>query len=95
MSSGADNQHIYNALTQHRAEIDAELDDGAEWEQGEDQSWVGVRTEAVTSDPRLNLEAVGEWIAENLLRLRDVVQPYLDKVMDGLDTPIDGAEDGG
>ncbi len=92
---GVDNQHIYNALTQHRAEIDAELDGSAEWEQGEGQSWVGVRTEAVTSDPMLNLEAVGEWIVENLLRLQAVVQPYLDRVMDGLDSPSDDAEDGG
>ena len=27
----------------------------------------------------LNLEAVGQWIADNLLRLRAVVQPYLDQ----------------
>ncbi len=78
---GADNQHIYCALIQHRAEIDAELGSGVEWEQGENQSWVGLQTEAVTSDPMLNLEAVGEWIADNLLRLRTVVQPYLDQVM--------------
>ena len=48
---GTDNQHIYHALTQHRAEIDAQLCGGAEWEQGEEQSWVGLQTEAVTSDP--------------------------------------------
>ena len=78
---GADKQCIYRAMIQHRAEIDAELGDGLEWKQGEEQSWVGFRTEAVTSDPMLNLEAVGEWIADNLLRLRTVVQPYLDQVM--------------
>ena len=78
---GADKQYIYRAMIQRRAEIDAELGDGLEWKQGEEQSWVGFRTEAVTSDPMLNLEAVGEWIADNLLRLRMVVQPYLDQVM--------------
>ena len=89
---GADNQHIYCALIQHRSEIDAELGDGLEWKQGEEQSWVGLRTEAVTSDPILNLEAVGEWIADNLLRLRDVVQPYLDQVIaDAGGTPPDEA----
>ena len=79
--NGADNQNIYHALTQHRGQIDVELDAGTEWEQGENQSWVGLHTQAVLSDPRINLEAVGEWIAENLLRLRAVTQPYLDQVM--------------
>ena len=32
----ADNQRIHHSLTQHRAEIDAELNRGATWEQGED-----------------------------------------------------------
>ena len=86
----ADNQHIYPALTQHRAEIDAQLDGGAEWEQGESQSWVGLRTQAVLSDPMIDLEAVGGEIAENLLRLRAVAQPYLDDVMNkGAASPDD------
>ena len=95
---GADNQHVYHALTQHRDEINAELelDVSAEWKQGEEQSWVGVQTEAVTSDPMLNLEAIGEWITENLLRLRAVVQPYLDKVVDNVATTLpDDGEDAG
>ena len=79
--NGEDNQHIYHALTQHRAEIDAKLNGGTEWEQGKDNSWIGLRTEAVLSDPDVNLEAVGDWIAGNLLRLRDVVKPHLDEVM--------------
>ena len=91
---GADNQHIYHALTQHRAEIDAKLNGGAEWEQGEDQSWVRLRTEALLSDPELNLEAVGEWIAKNLLRLRAVVQPYLDQVIDKAATSGDDEDAG-
>ncbi len=92
--NGADNQHIYHALTQHRSEIDAELSGGAEWQQGEKESWVELQTEAVTNDPMINLEAVGEWIAENLLRLRTVAQPFLDQVMnEGTASPdAEGAE---
>ena len=90
---GADNQRIHHSLTQPRAEIDAKLNGGAAWEQGEDQSWVGLQTEAVTSDPMLNLEAVGQWIADNLLRLRAVVQPYLDQVMENVATSSDDEED--
>ena len=88
---GADNQNIYHALAQHRAEIHAQLDGGAEWEQGENQSWVGLRTQAVLGDPMIDLEAVGGEIAENLLRLRAVAQPYLDDVMNkGAASPDDG-----
>ena len=54
---------------------------------------MGLQTEAVTSDPMLNLEAVGQWIADNLLRLRAVVQPYLDQVMEDVATSSDDEED--
>ena len=87
---GADNQHIFQSLTQHRAEIDAELNGGAQWHQGEEQSWVGLQTEAATSDPMLNLEAAGQWIVDNLLRLRAVAQPHLDQVMHDLGHPGEG-----
>ena len=79
--NGAENQGIYHALTQHRGQIDVELGGDTEWEQGVNQSWVGLQTQAVLSAPMINLEVVGECIAENLLRLRTVVQPYLDQVM--------------
>jgi hypothetical protein len=80
-------------LAAHLHLLGAELNGGAAWEQGEDQSWVGLRTEAVTSDPMLNLEAVGQWIADNLLRLRAVVLPYLDQVMEDIATSSDDEED--
>ena len=89
--NGKENQHIYHALSQHRDEIDAELSDGAEWDLGKDSSWMGLRTEAVLSDPELDLEAVGEWIAENLLRLRNVVQPYLEQAIK--DAPTSGDDE--
>ena len=88
---GAENQHIYHALTQHRDEVDAGLNGEVLWKRGEDQSWVGLQTQAVLSDPLINLESVGEWIAENLLRLQSVAQPYLDMVMnEGAVPPDDG-----
>ncbi|MYB77155.1 MAG: DUF4268 domain-containing protein [Chloroflexi bacterium] len=89
---GADNQHIYHALTQHRADIDARLNNGAEWEEGKDYSRIGLRTEAVIGDPKPDLETVGDWIAENLVRLRDVVQPYLDEMMNDAATSGDNED---
>ena len=84
--SGADNQCIYHQLTQHRADIDAELNAAAEWEPGDESSWLILNMEADTGD----LQAVEKWIVENLLLLRDVVQPHLGRVM-GEST--DAAED--
>lgn len=86
---GAGCQHIYQALIQHRGPIDAELDSSAVWHQGENQAWIGLQTDAVLSDPMINLEAVREWIAENLLRLRTAVQPFLDQVMNEGTTTLD------
>ena len=91
---GAEKKHVYHALAQHRAEIDAKLNGSVEWDL-RGYSWLGLRTEALTSDPMLNLEAVGQWITENLLRLRDVMQPYLDRVMGDDATLRDDAESAG
>ena len=44
---GADHQHIFHALARHRDEIDARLEGGVAWHQGEDQSWITLEREAV------------------------------------------------
>ncbi len=90
---GAENQHIYHALTQRRAEIDASFSDGVEWNEGTLDSWFGPITEADINDPMADLESIGEWVYRNMLRLREVVQPYLDKVMADIGTPGVGEEE--
>ena len=91
---GADNQHIFQALTQHRAEIDAKLN-GTEWHQEKGQYWMWLTAEEVIDDLTSMPEAAGQWITENLLRLREVVQPYLERVMSDLGVMSEGvAEDG-
>ncbi len=88
--NGVHNQYIYHTLTQHCGQIGAELEGCVEWVQGENESWVGLQTPAALSDPMINLEALGEWITENLLRLKSVTQSYLDQVMnDGTSSPDD------
>ena len=78
---GTDAQHIYHALTNHRAEIDAELNGDVEWSEGKDKSWFGMRTAAAISDPRQDFEPVRDWIVRNLLQLWTVVQPRLNQVI--------------
>ena len=78
---GADKQHIFDAFAQHRAEIDAELNGETEWHEEESEYWVWLKAEEAIDDPRSVPDTVGDWISENLPRLKEVVQPYLDTVM--------------
>ena len=78
---GADQREIYHALTQHRAEIDTQLDGPAVWEPGERESTVMLEKDAAVTSTEENFEAVRRWMADNLLRLQAVMQPYLEKVM--------------
>ena len=85
--SGAENQHIFDALAGHRSEIDAHLDQHTEWHQSTDESWFGLRTQADINDPMLNLDATTDWITGNLLRLKSIVQPHLDQIITGSEAP--------
>ena len=84
---GSGHQGIYQALAEHREEIDGKLEGDAVWNQGEDNSSVGLQTEATVTgeetDPE-NVDNVSQWMAENMRRLRATVQPYLDQVMSEL-----------
>ncbi len=92
---GTDKQDIFDALTQHRVEIDKELNGETEWHEEGGQYWVWVQGEEAVEDPMSIPDTVGQWITETLLKLREVVQPYLDQVMADLGTPTDDAEEPG
>lgn len=88
---GADKQHIFDTLTQHRDDIDDHLGAGTEWHERGDDRWVWLKAEKAIDDPSNIPDEVGQWITENLLRLRGVVQPYLEKAMGDLDAPNEDA----
>ncbi|MDE0131085.1 MAG: DUF4268 domain-containing protein [bacterium] len=88
---GADRQHIFRALAQHRDEIDARLNGVTEWH----EYWVWLKTEVVVDDPSSIPDEVGEWLIENLLRLKKVAQPVLDRVMADIGTCSDSPEEPG
>lgn len=54
-----------------------------------------VQAEEVIDDPMSIPDTVGQWITENLLKLREVAQLYLDQVMARMGTPTDDAEEPG
>jgi hypothetical protein len=62
-------------------EIDAQLDTGAVWEEGERESSVMMEREATITGAEEDAETVRQWMADNLVKLRDAVQQYLDQVM--------------
>ena len=80
---GDDREHIYQALSQRREEIDGALD-GAIWEQGDRECSVTLQTSGVLSDDDAGDESLRRWMASNLLQLRDVMQPRLDPVISEL-----------
>ena len=89
----ADRKRIYEALAQHRGEIDAELKGETTWEGGDGPNgeyWVTLATEAVVEHPEGEVaDAARQWLADNLLRLRKAIQPYLDQVMKELEDERD------
>ena len=63
------------------AELDANLDETAVWHHGDRECWVMLERDAAFSltGPEEDLETVRQWLADNLLQLRDAVQPHLDQ----------------
>ena len=83
---GTEHRRTYGALIRHNSEIDKRLDHAAKWHQGDRESWIRLDTENLETVQHWggeeDLEAVREQMAENLLRLRSAVQPYLDQIME-------------
>ena len=81
-----DHRAIYDALGEYRSNIDCEIaNDSLEWVTSEEEgySWVGVSTDAAIGDPDEKLEEIRVWMFENLVSLRNAMQPRLDEVMAG------------
>lgn len=77
---GEEAQAVYDALREPREEIDRELSDATiEWHDGE--RWIALKTKASLDDPEEKHEETREWMASNLLKLRNVIQPRLDQIM--------------
>ena len=87
------NKRIFDAFAEHRTEIDKALDGQTEWHEEGPQYWVWLMREEAIDDPMSIPETVGDWIIENLVRLKEVAQPYLDSVMTNVGIPGDGISD--
>ena len=91
--NGPDHRRVYHALSQYRVEIDSKLGGSAAWGQEEGFSCLTLETEAALPVPEDDQETVRQWMADNLIRLRAALQPYLEQAMDVPDAGQDDAED--
>lgn len=83
---GDTHQELYTGLEQYREEVEGEFPGSVlEWGFQDDQSWIVVPTGGLAdeTDPNL-LEEKRTWMFDNLVALRNAVQPRLEKVVEGL-----------
>ena len=80
---------VYRSLCEYQPQIDAEMGNSElEWHEDESESWIAIRTAASLEDTEEELEATRKWMFNNLLKLRDTIQPYLNEVMSKLQTNV-------
>ena len=87
---GTGHQERFRALRRHREEIDGKTEGTVSWNegsQGASESVVMLESDEALSltGPEEDLETVRRWMADNLLPLRDAVQPHLDELMSAED----------
>ena len=80
-------QERFNALQQHRKEIDSEIEGTVYWMNEGEYSWEGFwhlvlenRGSFSLTATEEELETIRQWVADNIVSLRDVLQPYLDQL---------------
>ena len=83
---GSDHRRRFQALFERREQIDGKVEGTLSWvdeSQGAWKSTVVLEREAAFSltGPEEDLETTRQWVVDNLLALRDAVQPYLDLIM--------------
>lgn len=88
--NGEGHQQRYRTLLRHQEEIDGNVEGTVLWLEGSEDAWdsrvmLGSDEAVSLAGPVEDVEAARQWMADNLLALRDAVRPHLDQVM--------GAED--
>ena len=79
----------YRALLRHREEIAGQVAGTILWQEGNEGAWESLvtleREEPVNLPaPEEELDTARQWMADNLVPLRDAVQPHLDQVMEAV-----------
>lgn len=78
---------IFGALHESREDIEASLTGKWFWDQKPREFWceVGISTPAKIKDPPEQIEETRSWILKNLPKLKEILNPRLQKIMDEMD----------
>ncbi len=78
---GTDRQQLFRALLQHREEVTGKVDGTISWQEGKFEVTM-ARDDAISlTAPEAELETARQWMADNLLALRNALQPHLDQLI--------------
>ncbi|MDE2774049.1 MAG: DUF4268 domain-containing protein [Gemmatimonadota bacterium] len=92
--TGTGHREKYEALLRHREQIDGKVEGTPLWEDGSDSDWEsrvileGEKTVSLTA-PEEELEAARQWMVDNMLSLREALQPHLDQVLRAEEANLD------
>lgn len=89
--AGDHRQAIYEGLVQHQEELGGEITGNSlRWENSESTwgSWIWVETDGLSNEDDNSLEEKRTWMFDNLVALRNAVQPRLRQVVDSLNLTI-------
>ena len=91
----ANREAILTALREIQVQIsdDITLSNAQPWHD-EGYFLIGVSTEASFEDPAEKLEATRDWMFENLIKLKSIIQPRLDQIMADLQPTATTEDDG-
>lgn len=91
--NGTGRQQRYRALLRHREEAAGKVDGTILWQEGKFQVTLARDEPVSLTAPEDELETARQWMADNLLALRDALQPHLDQLMRAETAAPDEVED--
>lgn len=87
VDSRAESGRIFDALSEHRLELERELPEIQFDVIGQHGGWhrvsLGMTRDGHLGDSDETLDEIRDWMSENIVKLRHAVQPTLEKVMEG------------
>jgi len=89
---GTGRQEWFRALREYRKEVDSDVEGTVLWQQEKFCITLAKDVAISLTAPEAELETARQWMADNLVRLRDTLRPYLDQLMRAEDTNPDDAD---
>ncbi len=86
VGSRAESGRIFDALSEYRLELERELPDLQFDVIGQHGGWrrssVGMTRDGYLGDPDQSLDEIRDWMCNNIVELKNIMQPRLEKVME-------------